>query len=175
MPRESAASPPPNSITAAAEAAGAFAPIMPPPPNLQGKTVRANWNATALAYLGDSVWELYVRRHFFFPPSRLTRYYEGVASQVRAETQESYYELLKAGAFLSEAEAEVLAWGRNARVNVPPRFKASGSHAISYKRATAVECLVGYLYLTDAPRLHQLMLHLGISGDARDGRAAISL
>ena len=36
----------------------------------------------------------------------------------------------------------MLAWGRNARVTVPPRFKASGSHAVSYKRATAVECLV---------------------------------
>ena len=34
---------------------------------------------------------------------------------------------------------------------------------------------VGYLYLTDAPRLHQLMRHLGISGDASEGRAAISL
>ena len=31
--------------------------------------------------------QLYVRRHYFFPPSKLTRYYEGVASQVRAETQ----------------------------------------------------------------------------------------
>ena len=57
-------------------------------------------------------------------------------------SQESYYELLKSGGFLSEEEAEVLAWGRNARVTVPPRFKASGSHAVSYKRATAMECLV---------------------------------
>ena len=59
-----------------------------------------------------------------------------------AGPQESYYELLTSGGFLSGEEAEVLAWGRNARVTVPPRFKASGSHAISYKRATAVECLV---------------------------------
>ncbi len=31
--------------------------------------------------------QLYVRRHYFYPPSRLSLYYEGVASQVRAETQ----------------------------------------------------------------------------------------
>jgi 23S rRNA maturation mini-RNase III len=90
--------------------------VLPPMPFLQGKDVKANWNATALAYLGDSVWEvrsfgtvhvvsnlsgslalltlrcsvivqLYVRRHFFFPPSRLMAYYDGVTSQVRAETQ----------------------------------------------------------------------------------------
>ena len=31
--------------------------------------------------------QLYVRRHYFFPPSRITHYYEVVTSQVRAETQ----------------------------------------------------------------------------------------
>jgi 23S rRNA maturation mini-RNase III len=31
--------------------------------------------------------QLYVRRHYFFPPSRLIAYYEDVTSQVRAETQ----------------------------------------------------------------------------------------
>jgi len=34
---------------------------------------------------------------------------------------------------------------------------------------------VGYLYLTDAPRLHQLMHYLGIGGDHGVARAAISL
>lgn len=33
-------------------------PVLPPVPNLEGKDVRANWNATALAYLGDAVWEV---------------------------------------------------------------------------------------------------------------------
>ena len=66
----------------------------------------------------------------------------GLGYSAHGGLQESYYELLKSGGFLSEEEAEVLAWGRNARVTVPPRFKASGSHAVSYKRATAVECLV---------------------------------
>ena len=48
---------------------------------------------------------------------------------------------------------------------------SGGMHAFPH-RGTAQ---VGYLYLTDAPRLHQLMAHLGISGDASEGRAAISL
>ncbi len=34
---------------------------------------------------------------------------------------------------------------------------------------------VGYLYLTDAARLHELMLYLGISGDNSAGRVAITL
>ena len=31
--------------------------------------------------------QLYVRRHYFYPPGRITQYYENVTSQVRAETQ----------------------------------------------------------------------------------------
>lgn len=31
---------------------------MPPPPDLGGKDPRKYWNATALAFLGDSVWEV---------------------------------------------------------------------------------------------------------------------
>lgn len=38
--------------------AGGGAGMLPAPPDLSGKVVRANWNATALAYLGDSVWEV---------------------------------------------------------------------------------------------------------------------
>lgn len=33
--------------------------------------------------------QLYVRRHYFFPPGRITQYYDDVTSQVRAETQVS--------------------------------------------------------------------------------------
>ena len=35
-------------------------PVLPPIPDLQGKDVRANWNAVALAFLGDTVWEVTV-------------------------------------------------------------------------------------------------------------------
>lgn len=86
--------------------------VLPHKPNLQGKDVRANWNAVALAFLGDSVWEvclsentgyalaivvcvmpdylhmqLYARRRFFSPPKRTSQYYDKVIAEVRAETQ----------------------------------------------------------------------------------------
>ena len=32
--------------------------MMPPPPDLHNKQARASWNATSLAFLGDSVWEV---------------------------------------------------------------------------------------------------------------------
>ncbi|CAL5222583.1 g4973 [Coccomyxa viridis] len=140
-------------------------PMLPPVPNLDGKRIRAWYSPTALAFLGDSVWELYVRRHYFYPPGRITQYYENVTSQVRAETQETHYELLLAGSFTTEEEREVLAWGCNAKVTVPPRFKNNGKAKLTYKHATAMEVLAGYLYLTKPQRLHQMMIYLGLGAE----------
>lgn len=67
----------------------------------------------------------------------------GAWSFERPETvQEVYYGVLHAGDFLTAEERDVLRWGGNAKVTVPPRFSKSGSHAVTYKRATALECLV---------------------------------
>jgi len=56
--------------------------------------------------------------------------------------QENHYELLLAGSFISEEERDVLAWGCNAKVNTPPRFKNNGRAKLTYKHATAMEVLV---------------------------------
>lgn len=32
--------------------------VLPPPPELNGKKPQRSWNATALAFLGDGVWEV---------------------------------------------------------------------------------------------------------------------
>jgi hypothetical protein len=36
-------------------------PFMPPVPALQGKSPKTSWNATSVAFLGDSVWEVRAR------------------------------------------------------------------------------------------------------------------
>ncbi|CAG9460060.1 unnamed protein product [Pedinophyceae sp. YPF-701] len=109
----------------------------------------------SLAFLGDSVWELYARTHHFFPPSRVKSYHKRVVADVRAERQARLCEELDRGTWLSDAEREVLAWGRNANVKPPRNLSAK-----EYKDATAVEVLCAYLYLTDPEgRFPQLMEH----------------
>lgn len=135
--------------------------LLPSSPGLQGRTVRAKWNAVSLAFLGDSVWELYVRRCFFFPPKRTSEYYEKVVDDVRAESQERYLEQLLAGPILSDEEKDVIRWGNNAKISTPKRFSKSGTHGKTYRAATALECLVGFLYLTDMSRLQELMAYIG--------------
>ena len=40
-----------------------------------------------LAYIGDAVYELYVRTAYLLPPRKLADYHNQVVAQVRAETQ----------------------------------------------------------------------------------------
>lgn len=142
---------------------------MPPAPSLLGKAPRKYWSANALAFLGDAVWELYIRRSFFCPPKRLSDYHGLVKENARAEQQEVFFQKLVDSADLSEEELDVLRWGRNATGVVPKRIAAGGQlKRDTYRSATALECLVGLLYLTDAGRLHELMVHLGLAVEEED-------
>ncbi|KAG7672998.1 putative Mini-ribonuclease 3 [Nannochloris sp. 'desiccata'] len=106
--------------------------------------------------------QLYIRRKNFYPPSRVSDYYAIVVSQVRAEAQSAAYKTLDSGDFLTSEERDVLRWGRNATGTSPKRLSQGGMTKQIYREATAIECLAGYLYLTDALRLHEVMAHLGI-------------
>ncbi|KAL3130789.1 hypothetical protein ABBQ38_000128 [Trebouxia sp. C0009 RCD-2024] len=88
-----------------------------------------------------------------------------VTSEVRAESQERYLEQLVAGPFLSPEEHDIIRWGNNAKITIPKRFSQSGKHAQTYRAATSIECLIGFLYLTDAQRLHHVMNYIGLGDD----------
>lgn len=104
----------------------------------------------ALAYIGDAVYELYVRTNYLLPPKTAYAYHQLVVAQVRAETQAQ--QLASLLAFLTPTELEIVRRGRNAANRPPKRIDAE-----IYGRATSLETLIGYLYLTDSPRLSQLL------------------
>ena len=56
--------------------------------------------------------------------------------------QERHLEQLLAGPVLSDEERDVIRWGNNAKISIPRRFGKSGTHAKTYRAATAMECLV---------------------------------
>ncbi len=105
---------------------------------------------SALAYLGDAVYELYVRQALIFPPQRIQSYHQQVVSWVRAESQAATIDRLMV--HLSEAELAIVKRGRNA---APQRLKRVDPEI--YQKATALETLVGYLHLTDPGRLALLL------------------
>ncbi|MFM1842468.1 MAG: hypothetical protein RLZZ490_1204 [Cyanobacteriota bacterium] len=104
----------------------------------------------ALAYLGDAVFELYVRCRYLFPPRRIGDFHRRVVAQVRAEQQALLLDTLLPK--LTEAEQEWVRRGRNA---------ASSNRRASpelYQAASGLETLFGYLYLTDPQRLDKLLV-----------------
>ncbi|ERT04895.1 ribonuclease III domain protein [Lyngbya aestuarii BL J] len=111
------------------------------------------------AYLGDAVYELYIRHFYLIPPKRSQLYHQLVVSQVRAETQARHLRSLEP--YLSTAELEVVRRGRNAAVKGPKRIDQQ-----TYQLATSLETLVGYLYLTDPERLSQLFAQLDLNSES---------
>ncbi|HEY9690470.1 MAG TPA: ribonuclease III domain-containing protein [Coleofasciculaceae cyanobacterium] len=110
----------------------------------------------ALAYLGDSVYELYIRCYYLLPQSRTRTYHDRVVAQVRAETQARHIEALLP--HLTDAERDMVRRGRNATDKRPKRLEGA-----TYQAATGFETLVGYLYLTQPARLTELLARLDFS------------
>jgi ribonuclease-3 family protein len=110
---------------------------------------------TALAYVGDAIYELYVRMYYLMPLQRPDSYHRLVVAQVRAEKQALHLRSLMP--LLRTNELEIVRRGRNAATGRPKRVDPE-----VYQQATSLETLIGYLYLTDSQRLNELLqqLHL---------------
>lgn len=103
----------------------------------------------ALAYLGDAVFELYIRSLYLTPPKRIQTYHHQVVAQVRAEAQAQHLRSLLP--HLTPTELTILKRGRNAATGKPKRIDLE-----TYQQATSLETLIGYLYLSDPQRLTYL-------------------
>lgn len=107
----------------------------------------------ALAYLGDAVYELYMRTYYLLPARRIANYHELVVKQVRAEAQAAH--LADLWHTLNEKELEIVRRGRNA-ANGGRR----GLDKSIYQQATSLETLLGYLYINNPDRLQELLARL---------------
>lgn len=110
------------------------------------------------AYLGDAVYELYIRSFYLIPPKRSQLYHQLVVAQVRAESQARHLQALEP--HLTSAELEIIKRGRNATCRCPKRLDPA-----IYQQATSLETLIGYLYLTDQQRLQELFEYLDLEAE----------
>ncbi|KPQ39725.1 MAG: ribonuclease III family protein [Phormidium sp. OSCR] len=115
----------------------------------------------SLAYVGDAVYELYVRQHYLFPPRRTHHYHQQVVAQVRAERQAEQLHAIQTD--LTDEERDVIRRGRNATVRSPKRLDPK-----TYQEATGLEALIGYLYLTDSERLFELLSRFTFDDEGDD-------
>lgn len=95
-----------------------------------------------LAFVGDTVFDLFVREELVCENNRPVKKLHNIAaSQVNAASQAEKAKKLMP--FLTEKETEVFKRGRNAHTN----HKAKNMSESDYHSATGLECLFGYLYL----------------------------
>jgi ribonuclease-3 family protein len=95
-----------------------------------------------LAFLGDAVYELYVRTTMLGQSLNAHTLNRECVHYVNNRTQSALYDLIEEG--LNEEETGVLKRGRNAKGIVP-----KNANMADYRKATAVEALVAYWYLLD--------------------------
>ncbi|MDN5325365.1 MAG: mini-ribonuclease [Moorella sp. (in: firmicutes)] len=112
----------------------------------------ANLSPLALAYVGDAVYELLVRAHLVGRgPAKPEQLHREALKYVRATAQARLVPALEE--YLTSAEKDILRRGRNARPGHLPRTAAPAE----YHSSTALECLLGYLYLKgDLTRVEEL-------------------
>lgn len=96
-----------------------------------------------LAYIGDAVYELYIRLLLVAHGERKMKdLHQQTVFHVRAEAQASFLKDLEP--ILTAEEAHVVRRGRNAKSG---QGGSKGSGIIAYRLSTGFEALIGYLYL----------------------------
>jgi len=113
------------------------------------------------AYIGDAVYELYIRCHILSGgPAKTKILHREVITMVRASFQARL--VAKLEPFLSENEMEILKRGRNVKSGHIPAH----TDVLTYRHSTAFEALIGYLYLRgEHERLKELLEQAKILGE----------
>lgn len=112
-------------------------------------------NVLALAYLGDAVYEIYIRKHLINKGIvKVNELQKEAIKFVSASGQALYLKKLIALNFFDQEELDIINRGRNHKGNRHPK----GCDIVTYKYATALEALIGYLYLeNEIDRINKIM------------------
>lgn len=113
-------------------------------------------NSLALAYMGDAVYESYVRHHLLLNGQvRPNQLHREATKYVSAKAQSKIIHYLIDNNELTDEEMAVMKRGRNAKSGSIPK----NTDVQTYRYSTAFEALLGYLYLSEKmERLEQLVL-----------------
>ena len=100
-------------------------------------------NNLSLAYLGDAVFELYIREYLINKKIyKVNDLQKESLNYITAPSQRK----------ITEEEIEIVKRGRNASSH-----KSKTTDVVTYHMSTGFECLIGYLYLNNKERLKEIM------------------
>ena len=99
-------------------------------------------NVKTLAFIGDVVYELYIREHVISNSrEQVNKLHKKTIKYVSAKAQARIVAAMDTE--LSDEEKDIIRRGRNAEANTVPK----NTDVVTYKIATGFESLIGFLYL----------------------------
>jgi len=110
-------------------------------------------NLRNYAYLGDAVWELFVRKITILRTQNASDLHKITTDRVNAKFQHDL--LMSIQNLLTEDELEIMRRGRN--LPVPTARRSTQS---DYRMATAFEVLIGWWYDNNSSRLEEIQKKL---------------
>lgn len=117
------------------------------------KTIEVS--SLVLAYLGDSVYENYIRLFLIQKGiNHVKKLQEESLNYVSAKSQARIIHKLINDDFFNQKELEIIKRARNSKTNSHPK----NTDIITYKEATSLEAIIGYLKLeNNIERIEELM------------------
>ncbi|MFD1472520.1 Mini-ribonuclease 3 [Companilactobacillus mishanensis] len=112
-------------------------------------------NGVTLAYLGDAVYEVYIREHLLnLNITKVNELQKRATHYVSAKAQASLINLMTEEDLLSDDELRIYKNGRNAKKYT----KAKNTSVVTYHMSTGFEALMGYLEISgNKERLEELV------------------
>ncbi len=103
-------------------------------------------NVLVLAYMGDTVYEDYIRKYLINKGiGNVNDLQTESLKYVSAKAQANYVQQMIDNKLLSESELDIVKRARNYKTTSHPK----SCDIITYKYATGLEALIGYLYLNN--------------------------
>lgn len=113
-------------------------------------------NNLVLAYLGDAVYELHIREFLINSGiAKVKDLQQSSLNYVSATSQRRILEELINRSYLTEDEIDIVNRGRNASSH-----SSKTTDIITYKKATGLECLIGYLYKNNIERCNEILNYI---------------
>ena len=111
-------------------------------------------NNLVLAYLGDAVYELYIREYLINNGiAKVNDLQVESLKYVSAKSQSEHLQRLLDNDFLTDEEIEIVKRGRNMSSH-----RKKNTDIITYKRSTGLECLIGSLKIDkNEKRIKEIM------------------
>lgn len=108
------------------------------------------YNLKHYAYIGDCVWELFIRNNIIQKTSVQKQMHKLTTDFVNAASQANFLALIEEK--LTETEKEIQKRGRNLKISINKK-----NNPKIHSLATSFEVLIGYWYLNDKNRLDEIL------------------